>query len=218
MLLAAFQLTARGGWPELPPARPDGEAVTAGPFARYPCEMDEAALVAAARKNPDAFARLYHQSLPRVYGFALALTHDHDRAEDVTSETFRRALGRFDAYEDRGQPFVAWLFTIARNVVRDAARKAGREVDLAGHDSTEDRWLGEGLVASEAACLVRTHVARLPAAQRRVIVLRYGHDWPYRKVAERMGKSEAAVKQLSYRAVLRLREMMQEDGYHHEPD
>src|SRR5690242_17317001 len=80
---------------------------------RYRCDVDEAALIASARTSPDAFARLYDTTVGEVYRFALSLTGEHARAEDVTAETYRRALSRLDRYEDRGKPFCAWLFTIA---------------------------------------------------------------------------------------------------------
>jgi RNA polymerase sigma-70 factor (ECF subfamily) len=167
--------------------------------------VDEAALIAVARTNPDAFARLYDRTMPGVYRFALSLTGDHARAEDVTAETFRKALATFDRYQDRGAPFASWLCAIARNIVRDGARKAGRETPLLDHDTPVDAWPGLDLVRAEEAAEVRALVARLTPVQRRVVVLRYGHDWSYRDVGERMGKSEAAVKQLAYRAVQNLR-------------
>jgi RNA polymerase sigma-70 factor (ECF subfamily) len=180
---------------------------------RYPSSVDEAALAIAAREDPDAFARLYDRTVSEVYRFALSLTHDHARAEDVTSETYRRALRGIGSYEDRGKPFVAWLLTIARNLVRDAARRNGRETALMEHDQPVAAWPGDGAVKAEERRALQRALARLPASQRRVIVLRYGHEWSCREVGERMGKSEAAVKQLSYRAVQRLRELMGEEGF-----
>jgi RNA polymerase sigma-70 factor (ECF subfamily) len=89
--------------------------------------MDEASLVDAARRDPDAFARLYERTVEGVYRFALSLTGDHPLAEDVTSETFRRALSKLLSYEDRGRPFSAWLFTIARNVARQRPEAWARD-------------------------------------------------------------------------------------------
>ncbi len=178
--------------------------------------MNETTLIAAARTDPDAFARLYDRTAPDVYRFAYSLTRDHNRAEDVTSEVFRRALLKLDGYEDRGKPFVAWLLTIARNFVRDEARKrSGRETPLMDHDSRVEEYPGEGLLRAEEQATLHAAVICLPAVQQRVVVLRFGHEWPVRAVAAELGKSEAAVKQLTYRAVTRLRELLQEAGYDH---
>lgn len=176
--------------------------------------MHEAALITAARTDSDAFARLYDRTAPEVYRFAFSLTRNHARAEDVTSEVYRRALSRLDRYQDRGKPFVAWLLTIARNLVRDEARRrSGKETPLLDHDCRVEEWPGDGLVRAEEAAALHIAVRRLPAVQRRVVVLRFGHERSVRDVADELGKSEAAVKQLTYRAVVRLRELMQEAGY-----
>ncbi|HEX6031681.1 MAG TPA: sigma-70 family RNA polymerase sigma factor [Tepidiformaceae bacterium] len=176
--------------------------------------MNESALIAAARTDSDAFAALYDRTAPEVYRFTFSLTGDHARAEDVTSEVFRRALTRLDRYEDRGKPFVAWLMTIARNLVRDEARRNnGRNTPLLDHDCPIDQWPGDGVAAAEERGALHSAIAQLPAVQQRVIVLRYGREWSVRDVACELGKSDAAVKQLSYRAVNRLRELMQEAGY-----
>jgi RNA polymerase sigma-70 factor (ECF subfamily) len=188
--------------------------VTSGLRRRYPCDVHEAALITAARTDSDAFARLYDHTAPEVYRFAFSLTRDHVRAEDVTSEVYRRALMRLDRYEDRGKPFVAWLLTIARNLVRDEARRrSGRETPLMDHDCRVDEWPGDGLLRAEEAGALHVAVARLPEVQQRVVVLRFGHERSVKEVADEMGKTEAAVKQLTYRAVTRLRELMQEAGY-----
>ena len=176
--------------------------------------MDERALIEAARTDSDAFARLYDSTAPEVYRFAFSLTRDHARAEDVTSEVYKRALTRLDRYEHRGKPFIAWLVTIARNLVRDDARRHGaRHSPLMDHDCPIDTWPGDGLASVEERQALHAAIDRLPAVQQRVIVLRYGREWSVREVASELGKSDAAVKQLSYRAVNRLRELMQEAGY-----
>jgi RNA polymerase sigma-70 factor (ECF subfamily) len=176
--------------------------------------VDESALILAARSSPDAFVHLYDRTAPDVYRFAFSLTRDHAKAEDVTSEVYRRALMRIDRYEDRGKPFVAWLLTIARNLVRDESRKrSGRETPLMDHAPGVDEWPGDGLLRAEEHAALHAAVARLPAVQQRVVVLRFGHEWPVRAVASELGKSEAAVKQLTYRAVTRLRDLLQEAGY-----
>lgn len=172
--------------------------------------MDEPSLVDAARMDPDAFARLYERTVDGVYRFALSLTADHPMAEDVTSETFRRALAKLSSYEDRGRPFSAWLFTIARNVVRDGARRHGREIPLPDREFVAGDSPGDEMARAEETCLVRALVRRLSPVQRRVVVLHYGHDWSYQRVGEHMGKSEVAVKQIAYRALQNLRCWAQE--------
>jgi RNA polymerase sigma-70 factor (ECF subfamily) len=178
--------------------------------------MNEAALIATARTSPDAFAQLYDRTQPAVYRFAYSLAGNHTGAEDLTAEAYRRALANLHRYEDRGKPFEAWLFTIVRNLARDGGRKKGREIPLMDHDEPKDEWPGFELVAAERRSAVRVAVAKLPEVQRRVVVLRFGHEWSVRQVADELAKTEPAVKQLTYRAVNRLRELLLEAGYEHD--
>jgi RNA polymerase sigma-70 factor (ECF subfamily) len=178
--------------------------------------MDEVALIESARSDPDAFARLYDLTQPSVYRFALSLATDHHRAEELTAEAYRRALVHLPRYEHRGRPFVAWLCTIVRNLQRDHGRRKGRETPLLDHDCAVDEWPGDGLVRIERSEVVRKALTRLAPVQRRVVVLRFGHEKSCREIGDELGKSEAAVKQLTYRAVARLREILEADGYEYE--
>ena len=177
--------------------------------------MDELALITAAKASPDAFAKLYDRTQPAVYRFAYSLAGNHPGAEDLTSEAYRRALVNLPRYQYQGKPFEAWLFTIVRNLARDGGRKAGRELPLMDHDEAADDWPGLELLRTETRSVVQVAVARLPEVQRRVVILRFGHEWSVRQVADELAKSEAAIKQLTYRAVIRLRELLEEAGYEH---
>lgn len=178
--------------------------------------MDEIALISAARTSPGAFAALYDRTQPAVYRFAYSLAGSHPGAEDLTSECYRRALANLHRYEHRGKPFEAWLFTIVRNLARDKGRRNGRELPLMDHDEAVDEPITFELERDERRSAVRTAVRQLPDVQRRVVVLRFGHEWSVRQVADELGKSEAAVKQLTYRAVNRLRELLLQAGYEHD--
>jgi RNA polymerase sigma-70 factor (ECF subfamily) len=178
--------------------------------------MDEAALISAAKTSPDAFANLYDRTQPAVYRFAYSLAGNHAGAEDLTAEAYRRALANLHRYEHRGKPFEAWMFTIVRNLARDGGRRKGREIPLMDHDEARDEWPGADLIRSENRSAVKVAVRKLPDVQRRVVILRFGHEWSVKQVADELCKSEAAVKQLTYRAVNRLRELLLEAGYEHD--
>ena len=84
----------------------------------------EAKLVSQARDDPDAFAALYDMYVGRVYHYAYRRLGTHADAEDLTSQTFQRALEALPRYESRGLPFGAWLFRIAHNLLVDHFRSA----------------------------------------------------------------------------------------------
>lgn len=170
-------------------------------------EDDEQALVEAARRDRARFLELYERNVHRVYAFSLRRTGNRADAEDVTSEVFHKALENFDAYEWRGVPFAAWLFRIAAHAVADRRR--------------ESTWAAPGVYppdlraddpALERQVVLYQLVDRLAPGQRRVIELRFGEGCSIQEAAERLGRSEGAVKQLQRRALENLRKMLEAHG------
>ena len=193
--------TGRPGKKKAPPKSPASrKASTQAP-------AEERLLVEAAQSNPAKFDALYELHFERVYAFIAGRVHDRATAEDLTSEVFYKALANLKGFEWRGVPFVAWLLRIAGNAVIDRAQRASRE-----HPITEDP-LDTGakpdmLVIEHRARLFQL-VQRLPETQRRVVQERFVDQRSIREVAERLGKSEGAIKQLQLRALERLRTQME---------
>ena len=171
----------------------------------------EALLVERARTDPDAFAHLYDLYVERVYRFAYRRLGTHEDAEDVTAQTFYHALERLERYEWRGLPFGAWLFRIARNALVDRHR-AGHgplSLDELSDDGSEPAGTeggpDAGILAREETDGAWAAVATLPPLQRRAVTLRFGRDLSHAEVGVIIGRSEAATKQLIYRAMKTLR-------------
>jgi RNA polymerase sigma-70 factor, ECF subfamily len=172
----------------------------------------EKALVERARDDPEAFTELYDRYVERVYQYAYRRLGTHEDAEDATAQTFHRAIEHLERYEWRGLPFGAWLFRIAHNLVVDKRRSAQPSVSLDGiaaagfepEDSDADAP-DERLIGQDDARDAWDAVATLPALQRRAVVLRFARDLSHAEVGVIIGRSEAATKQLIYRAMLALR-------------
>lgn len=174
-------------------------------------EQDEQVLIEAAQRDPSRFAELYESHFDRVYAFIARRVPDRSQVEDLTSEVFHRALASLGRFEWRGVPFAAWLFRIAANAIADHTQRLSRE--NAGRTDPdevglEDPDLGE---IEERARLSRL-VQALPQDQRRVISLRFAQQKSIREIAEELGRTEGAVKQLQFRALEKLRARM---GDHH---
>ena len=172
----------------------------------------EADLVARASSDPLAFGYLYDRYVERVYRYAYRRLGMHADAEDVTAQTFRRALECMAGYEWRGVPFGAWLFRIAGNQVTDRWRAGAVPLSLdrlgeAGVDPNDPdaETPDERLLLQEAGSAAWAAVAKLPALQRRAVTLRFGRDLSHAEVGTIIGRSEAATKQLVYRAIKSLR-------------
>ncbi|MGH3889392.1 MAG: RNA polymerase sigma factor [Pseudonocardiaceae bacterium] len=168
-------------------------------------------LVAAAQAGDrEAFGRLYGRYSGVVFGVVLARVGNWSLAEDVTSETFLRAWRGIASVRDQGRDVGAWLVGIAGNLVRDHVRssRVRGEVLCAG---VADYPVGERgpervVLDRETAAQLARWVAGLGRAQRQCVVLRFWQGLSVAQTAVVMGRSEAAVKLLRYRALRRLRQ------------
>jgi len=168
-------------------------------------DQDERLLVERAKSDAEAFGILYDRYAEDIYRFAQARLGNVAAAEDVTAEVFVKALRGIGRYRDRGRPFSCWLYRIARNAVADHFRHEPVSRQLSD-------WLPDTATEVEATALRRVElddlwrlVEKLPLQQRVAMTLRFRDDRSAREAAAVMGKSEAAVKLLIYRAIGRLR-------------
>jgi RNA polymerase sigma-70 factor (ECF subfamily) len=167
-------------------------------------DASEQALVEAAKKDPSSFAALYEAHFERIYAFVIQRVRDRSMAEDITAEVFRHALAAIGGFEWRGVPFTSWLYRIAANEIADQMKRRARETgSRAGDEPSPD----ELQIVEQRATLFRL-VGDLPLDQRRVIVMRFAEEKSVREVASALGRSEAAVKQLQWRALQTLRSRM----------
>jgi RNA polymerase sigma-70 factor, ECF subfamily len=173
---------------------------------------DEQGLVEAAQSDPAKFDALYELHFERVYAFVASRMRNRTTAEDVTSEVFHKALASLPSYEWRGVPFVAWLLRIAANAIVDHAKRAARE--FPAPDDPPDPAAAPDLQASEMRAIENRAqlfrlVGQLPEVQKQVVFERFVEQRSIREIAERLGKTEGAVKQLQLRAVQNLRAQME---------
>jgi RNA polymerase sigma-70 factor (ECF subfamily) len=171
-----------------------------------PQTAQERPLVEAAQRDPAKFGALYELHFERVYAFVACRVRDRATAEDVTSEVFHKALANLGNYEWRGIPFAAWLLRIAANAVIDHAKRAAREITLE-EDPPEPTTKTELGRVEDRARLFKL-VRELPATQRQVVQERFVEQRSIREIAERLGRTEGAIKQLQLRAIERLRAQM----------
>jgi len=172
-------------------------------------ESDERLRIEAAQKDPSRFAELYEEHFERVYVFVLRRVRDRHVAQDLTADVFHQALANLKRFEWRGAPFAAWLYRIAANEIADHFHRTSRERPASPPSGVSN---GEMATVEQRALLFRL-VDRLPADQRRVVVMRFGEGRSIREVAQQLERSEGAVKQLQWRALQTLRaELGQEHG------
>lgn len=164
-------------------------------------DADERLLVEAAKRDPARFADLYQRNVYQVYAYVSRRVGTREEAEDITSDVFHHALENLKAFEWRGAPFIAWLIRIAAHRVIDRWRSSARESGNPIADDLQDFRMED---VEQRAALFQL-VKRLPEDQGRVVVLRFLEEKSIREIAQELGRSEGAVKQLQFRALEKLR-------------
>jgi RNA polymerase sigma-70 factor (ECF subfamily) len=166
--------------------------------------------------DSDSFGQLYDHYSDTVYRYIYYRVGSKATAEDLTSETFLRALRRIGTFTWQGRDFGAWLVTIARNLVADHFKSSRFRLEVTTGemlDSNECERSPEDSVLeslSNAALLDAVH--RLNPQQRECVRLRFLQGLSVAETARIMGKNEGAIKTLQYRAVRTLARLLPSDA------
>lgn len=155
--------------------------------------------------------QIYHEYGSRIRNYFRARINNHWDAEDLTTTVFIKAFSKREQYNGK-YPFGAWLFAIARNTLIDFRRKQREypaEMQWFHTVQDDEQQLPEDLLLQgEIKTTVWKQVGKLTDVQSRVIRLRYQEEKSMNQIAHELGKSEAAVKIIHYRAIQILRQRM----------
>lgn len=174
------------------------------------------ALIELAQKgDADAFGQLYDRYMTSIFRFVHARVGSPQLAEDITSDTFLRALRSIHSYTWQGKDFAAWLTTIARNLIADHYKSRRTQLEMVTdlppeRASTQPAPDTDVLAGISTQTLMRA-VNSLPAEQRDCILMRFIQELSIAETAQALGKSEGAVKQLQLRAVRRLAKVVEKE-------
>lgn len=162
---------------------------------------------AAQQGDTAAFGALYDRYVDMVFRFVLYRVGDRLLAEDLTSETFLRALRRITSVTYQGKDVGAWFVTIARNLVLDHVKSSRYRLEVTtsefrDSDSSDDPE-AEVVAGAVNAALLEC-VSQLGEDQRECIGLRFLQGLSVAETAVIMGRNEGAVKALQHRAIRRL--------------
>jgi RNA polymerase sigma-70 factor, ECF subfamily len=190
-------------------------------------EADERRLVEAAQQDCANFVAVYEKYFDLVYAYVARRTRSRDDAEDMTAEVFRKALENLPRFKWTGVPFGAWLLRISSNLIADRAKRAAREgginprvskggvdapsltVELPSRSQPTARQAQQSdLEEAERRAHLFGLVAGLSDDQRSVVVMRFAEEKSIREIADALGRSEGAVKQLQLRALENLRKRL----------
>ena len=169
-------------------------------------------LVAQAKEgNTEAFGRIYDILVKPVYRYIYYRVDKHI-AEDLTEETFLKAWQNLSKYKAGKHPFSAWVFKIAHNLVCDHYRKNETlsEIDENVADTKTDTSPTHQINLRLNEVRLKKAINRLPENYRQVILLKYINEEENTVIAEVIGKSEGTVRTLQFRALEKLRSLLEE--------
>ncbi|MEA3345440.1 MAG: sigma-70 family RNA polymerase sigma factor [Chloroflexota bacterium] len=177
---------------------------------------DEARLIRRAKEgDPAAFAEIYDRHQPAIYRYIFYRVDNVATAEELASEVFVRLVDSIEDFTYHGRPLLAWLYTIAHNLVTDHYRSTGRAtmVPLKGklvsnisnpEDVAENAFVQRRLAAA---------IDQLTEGQRHVILLKFFEGLDNKTVARILDKSYGAVKSLQHRGLAALRRILESDEW-----
>ena len=198
------------------PADPRTAAVGAPEAMEPPTDEGNSwALVEACQAgDARAFGELYERYHDVVFRYVLFRMGDRAFAEDVTQETFVRALRRISSVSYQGRDIGAWFVTIARNLIFDYVKSSRYRlesttpeiVELSPSTSGPEQQVLDNATNSELVA----SIDKLNPDQRECIQLRFLRGLSVAETAELMDRNEGAVKALQHRAVRRLAQLLPE--------
>jgi RNA polymerase sigma-70 factor (ECF subfamily) len=166
----------------------------------------------AEQGDPAVVIDLYERYQQAIFRYLYYRVGDQQTAEDLTSEVFLRMIEAMSNYKNQKISFQAWLFQVARNLSIDHYRKvsAHKDVQLC-ENLTEGGEEPLDLIEQELTHeTLRQALEKLPFHHRDVVVMRFIAGMPIGEVAQALHKSEDAVKGLQRRALLALRDILDE--------
>lgn len=156
---------------------------------------------------------IYRAYFTQVYRYALYLTKDQNEAEDVTQETFFKAIHNIERF--RGDTDIhVWLCRIAKNIFLDRKRKEKKTVglDQMEEQRSEDDPEAE-MLERDAAMHALEALHHLPDIYREVFSMRALNELSYSEIGKELGRSENWARVTYYRAKSRLQEEMEHEDF-----
>ena len=151
------------------------------------------------------FDGIYKENFTDVYKFVLGLCRDPVLAEELTQETFFKALRKIDSFKGESR-FYTWLCGIARNVYIDHTRRREQASDPLLGQISDDSDLEEKLADREAAYAIHRVLHKLQEPYKEVFWLRTFGELSFVRIGELFEKSESWARVTYYRAKVKIKE------------
>jgi RNA polymerase sigma-70 factor (ECF subfamily) len=173
---------------------------------------DAKLITQAQRGNVEAFGQLYERYLDRIFRYVRSRVGQERVAEDITEMVFLRSFESLDSYEERGHPFSAYLYQVARNLLVDYYRQNENHVPLFQVENKESNTADseQSTIQKERMAVLVKALTDLPDEYQEVIRLRVLMQLPTADTAEWMNRSNGAIRVLLHRAMKALKKQAEQ--------
>ena len=176
---------------------------------------DSRLLERAREYDAQALAEIYDRYAESIYRYVYRYVGNAELAEDLTSEVFLKLLQVLGTSRAPRQQLQGWLYRVARNLAIDWFRQQAKGALLSLNEELTPEDGDSPSTRLELQQLqhdLREAISQLTPDQQQVIVLRFGEGRKLRDIGRLMGKSEGSVKLLQFRAINRLRTLLDNQG------
>ena len=179
---------------------------------------EEKELVKKAKKDPEIFSQLYDRYYSQIFGYILKRVANLEIAQDITSETFFKALKKLWQFRWRNISFSAWLYRIASNEIANYYRKNKYKPvslkkipePLAVHNPEAEILEAEQeLKKHQDFLIIQEKISKLPTKYQEVITLRFFEKKQIKEIAEILGKKEGTIKSLFSKELEKLKNLIE---------
>ena len=157
---------------------------------------------------------IYRKYFHDVFLYIRALSENESLAEEITQETFLKAMNNIEKFDGR-KDIRAWLFVIAKNTYFSYCRRKKHDADWTEYENIVDVGVhfAENLVNEEKAFLIHKFLHNMEEPYKEVFNLRVFGELSYEKIGTLFQKSSGWVRVTFYRAKKKIEEYMEEKGY-----
>ncbi len=152
--------------------------------------------------------KIYQEHSRRIFLYIFSLCHDTHVAEDLTQETFVKAIV---SLPKDCSSVLSWLYKVASNLTYDYFRAKKRYSDIEAQKDLIDFSFTDKLIASEEYHLLYRCIQKLEENERKVITLHYFSGFKQYEIAAITGISYSAVRVIASRAREKLKKLIEEE-------
>ena len=173
-------------------------------------DNEENLIQKAQSGHSDSFGGIYDLHHEKIFRFIYLKVSHKEEAEDLTHQVFLSAWKNIKNYVIKDTPFVSWLYQIARNKVIDHYRSKKNHTPLdSAIENIPDQYNLELITENKIEIeQIKNSLKKLTDEQQDVLIMRFVEDLPIKEVAQSLNKSNGAIKLIQFRAINKLKEIL----------